>query len=94
MNTNFKLFKTHGKSLFSSKSVVLFFVIAVAICFHGCAAQTKIVKETEYVYVSTPVPREAQMPQKPVLTNNPVETNLNILYYIKELEIELEKCLK
>lgn len=63
-------------------------------CASGCTTKTEIVKEIEYVYVSTPVPCETQMPQKPVLTNNPVETNLNILYYIKELEIELEKCMK
>lgn len=70
--------------------MVLFFMALILILFliSGCSAGASV----RYYPVSVPVKCNIDMPDKPVFSENILETNMNITKYAEELEAGLQMC--
>lgn len=76
-----------------NKMLYYLFISIVVGFLTGCATQVKTVEKPIYIRTEVPVQCDAKFPEKPVLTNNMVESNLLIMKYIKNLENTLSYCL-
>lgn len=59
----------------------------LTMCVWGCSAPV-----IKYHPVNIPVKCKITVPARPVLTNNILETNMNITKYAEELEAALDAC--